>query len=133
MSDSSIQLRPGRNKNFQYRLLIFVIIVISTFFILILRIGYIQIVKNVSYSVKSTKIREKPIRIPPIRGNILSSDNKLLAHNLMSFNIYISPYFCIGLKSPFNPRIPFLLVKVAKPPFRGFLCMFLQFHEKILQ
>ncbi|MCK4795953.1 MAG: hypothetical protein KAT05_01155, partial [Spirochaetes bacterium] len=92
MYDLSYDKRPGQNKDFQNKLFFFILITIFSFFILIVMIGNISIIKNLSYSIKSTKNREKAIRIPPIRGNIYSSDGQLLAHNINSFNVYITPY-----------------------------------------
>lgn len=84
-------VKPGQNKDFQLKLIIFISIIIFTFFILIMRIGYIQIIKNITYSKKSERIKEKTVRVPPIRGRIYSSDNELLATNITSFNIILSP------------------------------------------
>lgn len=82
--------RPSQNKDFQYKLLFFIVISIISFLVLIIKIGTLQIIKNISYSVISKENREKVIRVPPIRGKIYSADNQLLAHNITSFNIYLS-------------------------------------------
>src|SRR4030042_4288005 len=84
-------VKPGQNKDFQLKLIIFISIIIFTFFLLIVRIGYIQIIKNITYSKKSERIKEKIVRVPPIRGRIYSVDNELLATNIASFNIILSP------------------------------------------
>jgi len=84
-------VKPGQNRDFQLKLIIFISIIIFTFFVLIVRIGYIQIIKNITYSKKSERIKEKAVRVPPIRGRIYSADNELIATNIESFNIIISP------------------------------------------
>ncbi len=91
MYDIKANVKPGQSKDFQFKLFIFIILTIITFIILIIFIAYIQILKNFSYKTKSARNREKIIRISPIRGKIYSNDEKLLAYNITSFNIYITP------------------------------------------
>lgn len=88
--DSMLSSKPGQNRDFQLKIFIFSSITFFIFFVLIVRTGYLQIVKNISYSTKSEKIKERTVRVPPLRGNIVSSDNEILAENSLSFNILLN-------------------------------------------
>ncbi len=91
MFDIGYNQRPGDNRDFQNNLFVLIIITITTFLILIITIGNIQIIQNIAYAAKSKKNREKIIRTLPIRGRIYSSDGKLLAQDKMAFNVFINP------------------------------------------
>jgi len=90
MYDVKSSTKPAQDKDIQFRLLLFIIITIISLLILIFIIGNIQILKNLSYEMRSKKNREKVVRLLPIRGKILSSDNEILADNITAFNIYIN-------------------------------------------
>ncbi|HOV14538.1 MAG TPA: penicillin-binding protein 2 [Spirochaetota bacterium] len=89
MSDSSI--KPGQQKDFKYKTIVFFITIIVILSILILRISYIQIVQSNAFKQKSENYRERVIKIPPIRGKIISSDDKDLVTNKISYNLFINP------------------------------------------
>jgi len=89
MNESSI--RPGQQKNFKYSVILFFVGIVSILSLLFLRIGYIQIVKSNAFKQKSENYRERVVKIPPIRGKIISSDGKELATNKISYNLYINP------------------------------------------
>ena len=91
MSDSGYNQRPGENRDFQSRLFFLIILTVITFFILIITIGNIQIIQNISYAKKSKTNREKVIRVLPIRGRIYSTNGKLLAYDKMAFNVIVYP------------------------------------------
>ena len=90
MFDSNASKKPGENPDFQKKIILFVIIVIAVFFPIILRLGTIQIVKNISYENKTKQNRERIYKVVPPRGQIYFSDGKLLATNNTSFNLYIN-------------------------------------------
>ncbi len=89
MEDSRI--RPGLNKELKVRSVTF-LVAIFIIIILLLKIGYIQIIKNPMFSKQSEHYREKVVRIEPIRGNIYSSDGVVLAKNIITYNLYINPF-----------------------------------------
>ncbi|HPO49406.1 MAG TPA: hypothetical protein PLO89_03685 [Spirochaetota bacterium] len=89
MSDSSI-LKPGQQKDFRNKVLLFFLFLIFILILLLLRIIYIQIIKNDAFKQKSENYRERVFRIPPIRGKIISSDGKDLVTNKISYNLYIN-------------------------------------------
>lgn len=76
-------------KEIQFKVLIFAGIAFFILLVLFLRIGYIQIFKNINYSERSKKTREVVTRFPPIRGRILSSDGQVVASNVESYNLVI--------------------------------------------
>ncbi len=91
MADIS-NIKPGQDKDFQFRLLIIIILTIVSFLALIFIIANLQILKNLNYEIQTQKNTEKTVRIAPIRGNIYSSDGSILAQNITAFDIYINPY-----------------------------------------
>jgi penicillin-binding protein 2 len=90
MGDSS-SIKPGFQHDIKNRIFVFGIIIAVILIILILKIGYIQIIKNPVFKEQSATYREKVIRIPPIRGRIMSSDGKIFADSIVSYNIYLNP------------------------------------------
>ena len=72
-------------------------IYISVFVILILismivsRVFYLTVIKNVHYSTLSQSNRVKIIPIPPIRGLIYSRDGIILAENKSAFSLVVTP------------------------------------------
>jgi len=91
MADIS-SIKPGHDKDFQFRLFFFIILTIVSFVILIIIIANLQIIKNINYATQTQRNTEKTVRIAPIRGIIKSSDDYILADNITAFDIYINPY-----------------------------------------
>ncbi|OHD82079.1 MAG: hypothetical protein A2355_15745, partial [Spirochaetes bacterium RIFOXYB1_FULL_32_8] len=78
-------------KDIQFRLIILALFTTFILVIIVLRAGYLQIVKNTNFSERSQRNREVVIRIPPIRGRIFSDDGSILASNKKIYNIIIDP------------------------------------------
>jgi len=55
------------------------------------RIFYLTVTKNVHYSTLSQSNRVKIIPIPPIRGLIYSRDGVILAENKSAFSLVVTP------------------------------------------
>lgn len=89
MYNSDNNLKPSNNKELQISLIFFICITIFIFVVLIIRIGYIQILKNTNYEEQSKNNRVKIERIEPIRGSIVTADDKQVALNKKIFNVYI--------------------------------------------
>ena len=78
-------------KETSVKILIFAVLTILIFAIILFRAGYLQIVKNTNFTERSKRNRETIVRLPPIRGLIISSDGKILAGNKRVYNIIIEP------------------------------------------
>lgn len=78
-------------KEISLRVLIIALIAFITLFVLLFRVTYIQIFKNHNYSERSKRTRESVTRFPPIRGRIFSSDGKVMANNIKSYDLVIDP------------------------------------------
>ena len=78
-------------KEISLRVLIIGLLTFIILFTLLFRVTYIQIFKNHNYSERSKRTRESIIRFPPIRGRIFSSDGKVLANNIKSYDLVIDP------------------------------------------
>ena len=89
---NSILTKPGQDKDFINRLIILIALFFILIFILFLMVSYIQILKNPEFARKTKNTREKTVRIPPIRGKILSSDEVVLADNKKIYSLYINDY-----------------------------------------
>ena len=79
-------------KELSLRVLIIGALAFAILSTLMFRVTYIQVFKNRNYSERSKRTRESITRFPPIRGRIFSSDGKVLANNVKSYNDYISYY-----------------------------------------
>jgi len=91
MAESSSTIKPGQQKDIRKRLFILGFSIFAIISLLFAKIAFIQIIQNPDFIVRSESYREKIIRIPPFRGKILSSDEKVLADNIISFNVYLNP------------------------------------------
>lgn len=78
-------------KEISLRVLIIGLLTFIILLTLLFRVTYIQIFKNHNYSERSKRTRESIIRFPPIRGRIFSSDGKILANNIKSYDLVIDP------------------------------------------
>ena len=94
---------------YQRRIKIILGIIITLFFVLILRLGYIQIIEGEKYSGISDKrrIRKRPIKA--FRGKILDRNGEIFADNRHSFDI-VAPYkdllyFLLSQKGELIPRL----------------------------
>lgn len=81
--------KPKDNSRFQTHFIVFTIIINFSLFIILVNAIFVQIVKNPEFSQKTSSTREKHIYIPPIRGKIITSDEKEVAKNKTIFNLYI--------------------------------------------
>ncbi len=84
--DNYIYHSPQFTGNLQY----FITIIVFSFLIIIIRLFYLQILKNDYYSHLSKQNYIRLISNPPVRGDIVSSDGIVYATNKPSFSIYIS-------------------------------------------
>ncbi|MBR2317699.1 MAG: hypothetical protein IKA37_06960, partial [Spirochaetales bacterium] len=78
-------------KELSLRVLIIGALAFAILSTLMFRVTYIQVFKNRNYSERSKRTRESITRFPPIRGRIFSSDGKVLANNVKSYNLVIDP------------------------------------------
>lgn len=78
-------------KDLSLRVLIIGVIAFTVLMTLMFRVTYIQVFKNRNYSERSKRTRESITRFPPIRGRIFSSDGKVLANNVKSYDLVIDP------------------------------------------
>jgi len=90
MSDSKLS-KPGKNKDFQKKLIAVIAVFIFSFTVLLFVTSFIQLFRNPEFTNRTKINREKIVRIPPIRGKIFSSDGNILADNKTIFNVYINP------------------------------------------
>jgi penicillin-binding protein 2 len=90
MSDSSRTIKPGQQKDYKRRILVFLGIIIFILSALFVKITYIQIIQYSQFLKQSESNREKIVRIPPIRGRIFSSDNQILASNYLTYDVSIN-------------------------------------------
>jgi len=82
----------GNNKG----ALIFIIICFS---LLIIRVGYLQVVKGIYYRELSENNRLRFTEIIPYRGRILDCDKKVLVDNRPSFNLIVIKEDCKDIKN----------------------------------
>jgi len=90
-------------KNLKY----IVIIIGVSFVILILRLVYLQIIKNEYFSMLSEKNIIRLIPIIPPRGDIVSADGSYFAKNVPSFSVYL-------YKSPKLRKSTGVIEKIAR-------------------
>lgn len=62
---------------------------IFLFGILLVRIFFLQFLRNKDYEVLSAKNRTALLTVPPLRGKILDRNNSIIADNRLSFNVFI--------------------------------------------
>ena len=75
---------------FQTRLKIIFSLVIIVFFILLIKIFYLQVIEHTRYKTLSNKNSIKVIPLPPNRGIIFDRNNKILADNKLSFTLELN-------------------------------------------
>ena len=75
---------------FQARLKILFSLVIILFFILLIKIFYLQVIEHKLYKALSNKNSIKVIPLPPNRGIIFDRNNKILADNKLSFTLELN-------------------------------------------
>lgn len=71
----------------------FYLIVIFAFFILIIRLAYLQLVKGEYYYKLSEDNIVRIVEIPSVRGLIKDRKGRVIATNLPSYQVYIIPHF----------------------------------------
>lgn len=76
---------------FQYRLLVAVFLIMGLAFLLISRLSYLQLAQHKIYSTLSKKNYLELLPIEPSRGLIYDRNGILLAENLPSFSLEITP------------------------------------------
>jgi penicillin-binding protein 2 len=86
-----MELNTQRMEEFRGRYKYFVLFAAVTFFLLLLSLWYLQVIKGSGYRQLSTnnciRIRENPAA----RGMILDRKGRILAHNRPSFEVYVVP------------------------------------------
>ncbi|OGW48995.1 MAG: penicillin-binding protein 2, partial [Nitrospirae bacterium RBG_19FT_COMBO_42_15] len=73
----------------QRRFPILIVFVILTFLILVIRIGYLQLIKSSYFRELSESNRLRSLPIEPYRGLIFDRNGELLAHNVPGFHLSI--------------------------------------------
>src|SRR4030067_634820 len=73
----------------QRRLPILIVFVILTFLILVIRIGYLQLIKSSYFRELSESNRLRSLPIEPYRGLIFDRNGELLAHNVPGFHLSV--------------------------------------------
>jgi len=76
---------------FTHRLNFFFALLIFIFLILLIKIFYLQIIKFENYSTLAKNNSLKILPIPPIRGQILDVNGKILAENKLVYTLEINP------------------------------------------
>ena len=76
---------------FTHRLNFFFGLLIFIFLILLIKIFYLQIIKFENYSTLAKNNSLKILPIPPIRGQILDVNGKVLAENKLVYTLEINP------------------------------------------
>jgi len=76
---------------FTHRLNFFFALLIFIFLILLIKIFYLQIIKFENYSTLAKNNSLKILPIPPIRGQILDVNGKVLAENKLVYTLEINP------------------------------------------
>jgi len=84
---------------FRKRLNILLFWIALAFFLLLLRLFYLQVVNGNYYRQLSLNNRIRLKRLSPARGLIYDRDHKLLVDNVPSFNIVIVPKDIVSIKS----------------------------------
>ena len=79
------------NSYIQKRILWTRIFIIFLFFILFIRLWYLQIIKGQEYRIRSKNNRIRLREIPAFRGKILDRNGAVLVDNKPSYNLYIVP------------------------------------------
>ncbi len=73
------------------RIVLICLLVVALTLILILRLGYLQIVKHGEFADLSQKNRIEQVPIPPVRGLIYDRNGEVLARNMQVYNLEILP------------------------------------------
>ena len=80
-----------KNISLQKRIIWIDLFVIFLFFILILRLWYLQIIKGQEYRTRSEHNRIRLREIPAYRGKIMDRNGIILVDNKPSYNLYLIP------------------------------------------
>jgi penicillin-binding protein 2 len=72
------------------RIVIFMAILVGVFVIFMLRLGYLQILQQESWTVKAVDNVTNEINIPSMRGIILDRNDVILARNIASYNVTVT-------------------------------------------
>ncbi|RLB07338.1 MAG: penicillin-binding protein 2, partial [Deltaproteobacteria bacterium] len=79
------------NKSLQRKIIWLDLFVISLFFILVLRLWYLQVIKGQEYRIRSEHNRIRLREIPAYRGKIMDRNGIILVDNKPSYNLYLIP------------------------------------------
>jgi len=84
-----MDLRRQKPEEFRARHQYFVVAVIVIFFILFIRLWYLQVIKEQELGLLSENNRIRLIKIPAVRGMIMDRKGRVLADNRPSFNVMV--------------------------------------------
>lgn len=70
-----------------FRLCVIAFVIITAYTVIGIRLWNIQVLSGQEYREKVSKLYARKIRIPSIRGNIISADGRILAGNRASYNV----------------------------------------------
>ena len=91
-------------KRFENRLELFALILFFVFLGLVLRLGYLQIIKGDDYAKLADGNRIRLISVNAPRGLILDRNNEVLVSNRAGFSVFIVPF-----KGPIDRKVVKLL------------------------
>ncbi|BBH19525.1 penicillin-binding protein 2 [Paenibacillus baekrokdamisoli] len=77
-------------RSFLLRLNIFFVFTFILFSILIVRLALLQFVHSPQLQIESDRLSQKPVKIPPIRGNILDSTGSQIAYSTSTQSLYLT-------------------------------------------
>ena len=84
--------RPGADRVYITKLNIFYLIIIISFFIIVLKLFSVQVIHGKKYESMAINNKQQIIRIPAYRGEIyLAPQNKKIAKNNIAFSLFIVP------------------------------------------
>ncbi|MDD5455836.1 MAG: penicillin-binding protein 2 [Candidatus Margulisbacteria bacterium] len=77
---------------YNYKIWLVFLLIASLFFIIILRLFYLQVIKHEFYKKKSRDQQERIIKLNPVRGDIIDRNGQLLATSVKAYSVYADPF-----------------------------------------
>ncbi|MBI3015365.1 MAG: penicillin-binding protein 2 [Candidatus Tectomicrobia bacterium] len=123
------RISPDSPERFQSRFFLLVLLTSTVFFILLVRLWYLQVIKGDHFRAMAEENRFREFIIKSPRGKILDRNGQILVESRPSFNLYLRPEDVPDLEKTLKSLSPLLGVPLEKlkekvrqaPPYRSLL------------